>query len=155
MRVLASNFWVLWQPPIGIVTPYFGGLVPYVSARPSRTSWTLLSPKSLSKNGTRRKIRQAKRKVANITQIPRPTRATLRTPTSPGVAWRDGSLSWERHLYSVNKSDPLLVSLHSAVECLCCGVSTVCPLDHVRSGVNSSGSTVCPFRHRPRTHTLL
>jgi hypothetical protein len=28
-RTLASNFWVLWQPPIEIVTPYFRGLVPY------------------------------------------------------------------------------------------------------------------------------
>ena len=27
---MASNFWVLWQPPIGNVTPYFRGLVPYV-----------------------------------------------------------------------------------------------------------------------------
>ena len=28
-RSIASNFWVLWQPPIGNVTPYFRGLVPY------------------------------------------------------------------------------------------------------------------------------
>ena len=28
-RTFSSNFWVLWQPPIGNVTPYFRGLVPY------------------------------------------------------------------------------------------------------------------------------
>ena len=28
-RTFASNIWVLWQPPIGNVTPYFRGLVPY------------------------------------------------------------------------------------------------------------------------------
>jgi hypothetical protein len=28
-RTIASNFWVLWQPPIGNVTPYFKGLAPY------------------------------------------------------------------------------------------------------------------------------
>ena len=28
-RTIASNFWVLWQPPIGNVTPYFRGLAPY------------------------------------------------------------------------------------------------------------------------------
>ena len=30
-RSIASNIWVLWQPPIGNVTPYFRGLVPYGS----------------------------------------------------------------------------------------------------------------------------
>ena len=30
-RTFSSNFWVLWQPPIGNVTPYFRGLVPYGS----------------------------------------------------------------------------------------------------------------------------
>ncbi len=30
-RTIASNFWVLRQPPIGIVTPYFRGLAPYES----------------------------------------------------------------------------------------------------------------------------
>ena len=29
-RTFSSNFWVLWQPPIGNVTPYFRGLVPYL-----------------------------------------------------------------------------------------------------------------------------
>ena len=28
-RTIASNFWVLWKLPIGNVTPYFRGLVPY------------------------------------------------------------------------------------------------------------------------------
>ena len=32
-RSIASNFWVLWQPPIGNVTPYFRGFVPYVCAK--------------------------------------------------------------------------------------------------------------------------
>ncbi len=36
-RTIASNFWVPWQPPIEIVTPYFGGLVPYESAERSKT----------------------------------------------------------------------------------------------------------------------
>ena len=31
-RTFSSNFWVLWQPPIGNVTPYFRGLVPYGTA---------------------------------------------------------------------------------------------------------------------------
>ena len=30
-RTFSSNFWVLWQPPIEIVTPYFRGLVPYAA----------------------------------------------------------------------------------------------------------------------------
>ncbi len=51
---MASNFWVLWQPPIGIVTPYFGGLVPYdtssddESDRPSDSD-----PQSLREDNSR------------------------------------------------------------------------------------------------------
>ena len=35
-RTFASNIWVLWQPPIGNVTPYFRGLVPYETKEPPK-----------------------------------------------------------------------------------------------------------------------
>ena len=52
-RTFSSNFWVLWQPPIGNVTPYFRGLVPYDQGEIDRyhrflyLHYTLLLPFSL------------------------------------------------------------------------------------------------------------